>query len=366
MQKRIVIKNGKKYIVNTPGWEDGIGPGAPFGTLWMLSTDGNWYEVTLNGTSGSFANSSSLVVNQTPLTWASNDSGYQLLLCPQDNLVYQAYLSGSAGDVTMSISQVPSGSAMAGGDYKPYLLMRSTVDRYFYPVYAKSGSIYLFTDQNARVWMDDGIEPLPLKNNMVLFVYGGSIATRNFSVFNQRGSENRSTIDGNFYVSSSFMDELASNLTTSFIFSASTYPVSGLQSYPVIDVNISSSINNSSNIIVTYRLISGNYLGIPPYSGSVTSSRSNVFVLPPGRIVESLFYGNNNALLISHPTQSFVTKSLITFSNLFPADNGKTSSFSSSLNGIDAQYSLISTYSIIHRVIGTLSTLRNITSFNSL
>jgi len=32
--------------------------------------------------------------------------------------------------------------------------MKSTTDGYYYPVYAASGSIYLFVDQNGRKWMD--------------------------------------------------------------------------------------------------------------------------------------------------------------------------------------------------------------------
>ena len=163
MRKLVVIRNGKKYLVNTPDWgdsgdESGVGSPAPVGILWMRSiTDGLWYEITLNGTSGSFVNSSSLSVNQTPLTWTSNDLGYQLLLCPDNNQVYQTYLSGSAGSVSMSISQTPW---PISSDYKPYLWMQSTADRYFYPVYARSGSVYLWTDQNGRVWMNGGTPPV--------------------------------------------------------------------------------------------------------------------------------------------------------------------------------------------------------------
>ena len=95
MTKRVIIRNGKKYIVNVPDWGDsgdevGVGPGGPLGTLWMQSiTDGNWYAITLTGTSGSSVNSASLSVNQTPLTWQSpgQDFGYQLLLCPDNNKV---------------------------------------------------------------------------------------------------------------------------------------------------------------------------------------------------------------------------------------------------------------------------------------
>jgi hypothetical protein len=140
----------------------------------MLSTDGNWYEITLTGMSGSLIQTASLSVNQTPLTWASNDLGYQLILCYGDNKVYQVYLSGSSGDVTMSIAQVPSGSAMASGNYKPYLLMKSTTDGYFYPVYAVSGSMYLLVDQNGRAWMDSTQNPPIIKERGGSLQFGGT------------------------------------------------------------------------------------------------------------------------------------------------------------------------------------------------
>ncbi len=157
MIKKTIIKNGVKYIVNAPGWNDDVGPGAPAGTLWMQSiTDGNWYAINLIGTSGSTA----IYVNPTPLTWQSpgQDFPYQLLYCYQNDNVYQTYLSGSGANVTMSISQTPW---PVSGDYKPYLWLQSITDQYFYAVYAKSGSITLFVDQNSKKWMYPPPEPYP-------------------------------------------------------------------------------------------------------------------------------------------------------------------------------------------------------------
>jgi hypothetical protein len=150
MQKRIVINKGKTYLVNAPSTED-VGSLAPMGTLWMQSiTDNNWYSINLTGTSAS--NDLAIYVNQTPLEWESpgQDFGYQLLYCYDNNTVYQTYLSGSAGNVTMSISQTPWSSNF---DYKPYLLLQSLTDSYFYTVSARSGSIYLFPNPTSRTWL---------------------------------------------------------------------------------------------------------------------------------------------------------------------------------------------------------------------
>lgn len=158
MQKRIVFNKGKKYIVNAPCLND-VGPACEVGTLWMQSTDLNWYAVNLTGTSAS--NNLAPYVNQTPLTWQSvggQDFGFQLLYCNDNNNVYQAYLSGSAGDVTMSISQTPWPS---NADYKPFLFLKSITDGYFYTLSAKSGSIYLYPNPNSRIWADLSPEPVP-------------------------------------------------------------------------------------------------------------------------------------------------------------------------------------------------------------
>ena len=152
MQKRIVIRNGKKYVVNTPsygdcGWEDGIGAGAPTGTLWMYDADaGGWFAITLTGTSAS----AMLHVDQNALTWASNDLGYNLLYDNSNGKVYQTYLSGSSGSVNIYLSQTPWPDQT---DYKPYLWLLST-DNYFYAVYASGSAPVFFVDQNSRIKSD--------------------------------------------------------------------------------------------------------------------------------------------------------------------------------------------------------------------
>lgn len=149
MIKRIIIKNGKKYIVNTAGWNDDVGPGVPAGTLWMQSiTDGNWYAVTLTGTSASAA----LSINQTPLTLTTNDLGYQLVLDSYSGSVAQVYLSGSASAVTAIVATWPLSS-----DYKPYLWLQST-DGNYYNVNVSGSS--LVVDQNSK-WLPSWPDAIP-------------------------------------------------------------------------------------------------------------------------------------------------------------------------------------------------------------
>jgi hypothetical protein len=145
MRKRIVIRNGKKYIVNTPddgdcGWEDGIGPGGPAGKLWLLnSTDGLWYEVSLTGTSASAI----IYVNQTPLNWASNDLGYQYLCYGGGSYILS--VSGSTNQVTASLAAGP----LTSSDCKPNIWLQSISDGYIYSVSA-TGSTKPFVDQNSK------------------------------------------------------------------------------------------------------------------------------------------------------------------------------------------------------------------------
>ncbi len=147
MIRKIVIRNGKKYIVNTAGWNDDVGPGGPAGTLWMQSTDGNWYTVSLTGTSGSAA----ISINQTPLTLTTNDIGYQYLY-GTGNSAYQVYLSGNAGSVTINVNPSPISTV---SDYKPYFNLQST-DGYFYQIYLSGSSNVLTVNQNSGIQINDG------------------------------------------------------------------------------------------------------------------------------------------------------------------------------------------------------------------
>ena len=157
MIKKIVISNGKKYMVNTAGWNDDVGPGAPMGTLWMISTDGKWYAVTLTGTSGSAA----VAINQTPLGWQApsigQDLGYQLLQHVNGN-VYQVYLTGNAGAVTMNVNQTPWTNPL---DYKTSLFLKSVTDSCFYNVYVSGGGpIVLSVNQNTKTNLNQpGLSP---------------------------------------------------------------------------------------------------------------------------------------------------------------------------------------------------------------
>jgi hypothetical protein len=143
MDRRVVISNGKKYIVNCAGWNDDVGPSASPGTLWMRSiTDDRWYSVTLTGTSASTA----IYVNPTPLSWYSPgpDFGYQLL--SYSGSVYQVYLSGSGASARITASTTPW---PISSDYKSELFLQST-DSNFYSVYV-TGSKSLFVDQNSKI-----------------------------------------------------------------------------------------------------------------------------------------------------------------------------------------------------------------------
>lgn len=163
MIKKVVIRNGKKFIVNTPDWNDfggsdfGVGPGAPAGTAWMLSSDGNWYEVSLTGTSGS----ATISINQTPLTWQSpgaDDAGYQLVYNSDDNQTYQVYLTGNAGAVTINVNPTPWSNPT---DFKPFLSLKSEDDNSFYQVVLRgSPGPGLFVDQNSKwVSVQPGLTP---------------------------------------------------------------------------------------------------------------------------------------------------------------------------------------------------------------
>lgn len=150
IQKMIVKKDGKKYMVTAPGWNDDVGMGGPTGTLWMQSTDGKWYAVNVTGTSGSAVVS----INQTPLPVNTNDLGYQLLYDSANGNTYQVFLSGTAGSVTINVNPVP----WAGNNgYKPFFNLQSVTDGSFYQVYL-SGAVtpVLTVNQNSKTTVNVG------------------------------------------------------------------------------------------------------------------------------------------------------------------------------------------------------------------
>jgi len=146
MERRIVKKDGKKYLVNVSGYNDDVGPLAPAGTLWLQSiTDNLWYSVNLTGTSASAAR----YVNPVSLDWQSvggQDFGYQLVQNITNNQVYQVYLSGSGAAATVLVS---NNSWSLNTDYKPYLYLTSISDNNFYIVNI-TGSVALIVDQNSK------------------------------------------------------------------------------------------------------------------------------------------------------------------------------------------------------------------------
>lgn len=127
MQKRIVISNGKKFLVNAPGYEDGVGPGASVGTLWMSEGSASWFAVVITGSK----NTAVLSVSQSRLPYTDNSLGYQLV-SGDDGRSYFVYLSGNLPTVTFNVSQSAyTGSASS----KPNLLIQSSTDSNFYKVY---------------------------------------------------------------------------------------------------------------------------------------------------------------------------------------------------------------------------------------
>lgn len=131
MQRLVIIKNGKKYLVNTPagcGDDYGVGPGASVGVLWMGTNTGSWYQLYITGSQPA----ASLAISQSALPYGDFAPGFQLLTS-DDGHVYQVYLSGNPPAVTFNVSQsVYSGSTASG---KPDLLLKSVTDGQFYMVY---------------------------------------------------------------------------------------------------------------------------------------------------------------------------------------------------------------------------------------
>lgn len=141
MQRRIVISKGKKYLVNAPSGDcDGVGPGFPAGSMVFKSaTDSFWYVVTASGSLNDVSASVSQSALSFPATsYFDQNFPYQLLLASDGN-PYQVYLSGSAPDATLLVSQsvYTSTGSLAP---KPYLILQNITDSNFYRFYLLSGS----------------------------------------------------------------------------------------------------------------------------------------------------------------------------------------------------------------------------------
>jgi hypothetical protein len=149
MQKRIVINKGKKYIVNAPGGDDGIGAGCPSGIAWLQDDLDAWQSVQLTGLSGSLV--TPLAFSITPISTNSvgmnaNDFGFQIIMA-NDNLNYEVSVD-SAGP-TLVIDQTPSDYASS----KPFLFLQSITDGAYYYVSAlnTAGTITLVINDNTRI-----------------------------------------------------------------------------------------------------------------------------------------------------------------------------------------------------------------------
>lgn len=148
MQKRIIINNGKKYLVNVATDTGGVGAGFSVGQLVVKSiTDRYWYVVVASGST----NQVSASVSQSQLTYYGTSSFYDInypyqLLTANNGNKYALYLSGSAPSATLIVSQ----SAFTGSaDGKPYLLLQNITDKNYYRAYLSSSvaTVTLKVDQ---------------------------------------------------------------------------------------------------------------------------------------------------------------------------------------------------------------------------
>ncbi len=161
MQQRTIINKGKKYLVNVAAEDEGVGAGFPIGQLTLKSlSDKFWYLVTASGSAGNvkvFVSQSALAIptasiytNESPYDtgvihqvvgacFYDQNFPYQLLRS-SDNNTYQVFLTGSAPNAGVVISQ----SMYCTGSYitnslhaiidtaKPNLLLFNITDGNYY------------------------------------------------------------------------------------------------------------------------------------------------------------------------------------------------------------------------------------------
>ena len=142
MQQRVVISNGKRYLVNVPT-EDGIGAGFALGQLVMKNTaDAYWYIISATGAAGTAA----VKLQSTASAFGTSsyfdiNSPFQLLASTDSN-TYQVYLNG--GSLVVSQSMYATGSYITASNNalfytaKPYLLLQSETDGNYYKAYLSS------------------------------------------------------------------------------------------------------------------------------------------------------------------------------------------------------------------------------------
>lgn len=159
MQKRLMINNGKKYIVNVASDDNGIGAGFAVGMLVMKSyTDGYWYTINSSGSVGQVTASISQSRLETFGTSSYYDINYpyQLLRATNGN-TYALYLSGSAPAASLIISQ----SAYTGSaDPKPYLLLQNMTDGNYYRAYLSASGATVSLSVNQTVVSASWVHPI--------------------------------------------------------------------------------------------------------------------------------------------------------------------------------------------------------------
>lgn len=173
MQQRVVINNGKRYLINVATNDDGIGAGFAVGQLVMKSyTDNLWYILTASGSAGSVA----VFVSQSALPFQSGSSWKQFdftassvpapsyyeqnypyqIIAADDGLAYQVFITGSAPSVSVFVSQSALYTASVTLDNnavidraKPYLLLQNITNGDYYRAYLwdNAGTIELAVDQ---------------------------------------------------------------------------------------------------------------------------------------------------------------------------------------------------------------------------
>ena len=141
MQKRIIKKNGKTYVVNVPTWGDGVGPGFPVGKMVFKSgTDLFWYVVSTSGLPGSVVASVSQSVLSFPTTsYYDQNYPYQLLKA-NNGFAYQVYLNGTAPGAALAVSQSAWSGSVGMETPKPSLLLQNSTDGQFYNLYLSSSA----------------------------------------------------------------------------------------------------------------------------------------------------------------------------------------------------------------------------------
>lgn len=158
MQQKIVVNNGKKYIVNVSS-DDGVGAGFALGQLVSKSiTDRYWYVVVASGSNNNVTAS----VSQSRLDYFGTSSyydinyPYQLLQATNGN-TYALYLSGSAPNASLVISQ----SAYTGSAYpKPYLLLQNITDRNYYRAYLSASGTTITLSVNQTIVSASWVHPI--------------------------------------------------------------------------------------------------------------------------------------------------------------------------------------------------------------